>query len=99
MLFTDRTRSGWKAVILMMPTDDVVRDRLTLMDQATVVLNTHISTADGVCGGCMQIWGRWVPASGCTNLLWARSIMETHGVDDNAWDVPARLRSGAPIAA
>jgi hypothetical protein len=71
--------------MLPMPTDDVVRSRQRSMDQAGVVLNTHVSTDDGLCDGCLQMWSRWVPVTGCTQLAWARSILETHGVDEAAW--------------
>jgi hypothetical protein len=80
-----------------MPDDDVVRRRQTSMDQAATVLNTHVSTADGLCAGCLAVWGRWVPVTGCTQLIWARSVIETHGVPDEAWDVRTTSRLGAAL--
>jgi hypothetical protein len=47
----------------------------------------------------MQTWSRWVPATGCTQVIWARSILETHGVADDIWDTPVRSRFGAAVAA
>jgi hypothetical protein len=80
--------------MLPMPDEDVVRTRQAMLDQATVVLNTHVPTDDGRCGGCLELWGRWVPATGCTQMAWARSIMETHGVADDLWDVSPQVRYG-----
>lgn len=87
--------------MLPFPSDEVVRSRQALMDQATVVLNTHLASNEGMCLGCMELWGRWVPATGCTQLVWARSVMETHGVADDLWFSPAlsRYGTGARVAA
>jgi hypothetical protein len=87
--------------MLPFPSEEVVQGRQMSMDQATVVLNTHVPTNDGLCGGCMELWGRWVPITGCTQLAWARSIMETHGVADDLWFVPSHSRygTGARVAA
>jgi hypothetical protein len=66
------------------------------MDWASAILHHHRPTDDGRCDGCLQMWGRWVPATGCTQLAWARSIIETHGVEDHAWDAPARYPAAQP---
>ena len=79
-----------------LPTADVVRRRQTSMDRAAAVLNTHTSTPDGLCAGCLQIWNRWVPATGCTQLAWARLVIETHGVEAGAWGV-VTSRLGAAV--
>jgi hypothetical protein len=84
--------------MLPMPADDVVRTRLTSMDQATAILNTHVPAEDGLCAGCMQVWSRWVPATGCTQLIWARSVIETHGVGGDAWDVRTAARFATALA-
>jgi hypothetical protein len=76
-----------EALMLPIPADDAVRNRLTSIDQAAAVLATHVPTEDGLCRGCLHGWGRWVPATGCTQLAWARSVIETHGVADDAWDL------------
>lgn len=81
-----------------LPTDEIVRARLSSIGQATAILNTHVPTDAGVCGGCLEVWGRWVPATGCTQLAWARSVVETHGVGDDAWEVPV-IRSYADAIA
>ncbi len=47
--------------------------------------------------GCMELWGRWVPVTGCTQLAWARSIMETHGVADDLWAVPSHPRLAVAV--
>jgi hypothetical protein len=83
--------------MLPMPSEEVVLSRQTSMDQAIVVLNTHVPNGEGLCGGCLELWGRWVPATGCTQMAWARLVMETHGVADELWDVPPRARYGHTV--
>jgi hypothetical protein len=70
------------------PADDLVRRRETSLEAASIILETHVATDEGLCDGCLQVWGRWVPSTGCTQLRWARSVLETHGVDADAWDRP-----------
>jgi hypothetical protein len=69
-----------------LPEHNLVRRRETSLEAATIILEIHVATDDGICDGCLQVWGRWVPSTGCTQLVWARSVLETHGVDDDAWD-------------
>jgi hypothetical protein len=85
--------------VLPMPSEDAVRARRTSMDQAMVVLSTHVPTQDGMCAGCLRHFGRWVEAAACSQRPRARSVIETHGVAEEAWDRRASVRSGAALAA
>jgi hypothetical protein len=64
------------------PSSDVVEEREKLVDAAGLVLADHVPDESGFCSGCLRIWARWVPYTGCTQAHWALHILETHGAAD-----------------
>jgi hypothetical protein len=80
-----------------LPSDVLVQKRETLIDAAVAVLAEHLPDEHGLCAGCMHAWGRWVPHAGCTQVQWARSAIETHGVA--AWDVSDKAPARSSIVA
>ena len=76
------------------PTRGVVERRDVLIGSAMVVLSAHVPDEVGRCQGCLDLWSRWVPHAGCTQVRWARRVLETGGVDDADWLAPP-LSTGA----
>lgn len=70
------------------PSDAMVDQRDGLIHLAGSVLAEHVPDQFGRCAGCMDAWSRWVPYAGCTQVQWARRVIETHGVADADWNIP-----------
>lgn len=65
--------------IIETPSDDTVRRRDAVMDAASLVLSFHVPDEAGLCAGCLAQWNRWVLHVTCTQMRWARMVLETHG--------------------
>ena len=76
-----------------LPSHEVVDRRDALIATAASVLAQHTPDEYGLCAGCMSAWSRWVPFTGCTQVQWARRVLETHGVADSDWSVADVLRN------
>lgn len=81
------------------PSDAIVDQRDTLIKAAEAVLAEHVPDRFGLCAGCMDAWSRWVPYPGCTQMQWARRVIETHGVADTDGYVPEGVPDWPTVAA
>ena len=46
------------------------------------VLDAHLANPDGFCAGCDNQWQRLVPHSGCTQVTWARGVLDSRPLRD-----------------
>jgi hypothetical protein len=46
------------------------------LSSAMAVLDVHLPDPDGFCAGCHYQWQRLVPHSGCTQVAWARGVVD-----------------------
>jgi hypothetical protein len=58
------------------------------LDTARSVLGLHVSDQDGMCAGCLALWGRLIFHRDCPQAQWAHRVVDAH----------SRIRTRVPMS-